>query len=158
MIGLGNPGGKYEKNRHNVGKMFVGGLGDVRGVRAVETNCFMNESGRFVKKHLTNLSDPPAGEAGLTNLYIAHDDLDLKLGEFKINFGKGPELHNGILSIEEAMGTRDFWRVRIGVDNRGSGQARMTGENYVLSDFTKEEREVLDNLFPKIYEELEKRS
>lgn len=104
----------------------------------------MNESGKFVKEVTMNYELPT------TNLYIAHDDLDVPLGQFKIQLGVGPKVHNGVKSVEEALKTKEFWRIRIGIDARDSGQARMTGEDYVLQDFTKEELDILSKVFDEI--------
>lgn len=137
VIGLGNPGERYKNSRHNVGQMFVD-----YAKNGIKTDCFMNESGKFVKKHLTNLTD----------LYIVHDDLDLPLRQYKIQLGVGPKIHYGVNSVEEALGTKNFWRVRIGVDNRAhSAEApRAKGDEYVLQDFTKEEMEILKGVFDAI--------
>jgi len=88
-----------------------------------------------------------------TDLYIVHDDLDIKLGEYKIQKGKGPKVHKGINSIEKALGTDDFWRVRVGVDNRDSNN-RTPGEQYVLQDFTSEEKEILDKVLDETCKKL----
>lgn len=107
----------------------------------------MNESGEFVKKLLEQYKlDTP-------NLWVIHDDLDIPLGSYKIQFGKGPKIHKGTLSIEEELGTKDFWRVRIGVDDRAEDN-RESGEEYVLKDFTHDEMLTLQNTFPKILKEL----
>lgn len=141
IVGLGNPGKKFAGNRHTVGYMFVD-----FARRGVKTNVFMNDSGDFVKKLLT------ANRYLLTALYVAHDDLDLPLGKYKIQFGVGPKVHNGINSVEEALGTGDFWRIRIGIDNRNNQDTRykIQGEKYVLQDFTKEELEILEGVFDAI--------
>ncbi len=107
----------------------------------------MNESGKFVKKIATNYELPT------TNLYIVHDDLDIPLGQYKIQFGVGPKVHNGILSIENSLNTKDFWRIRIGIDNRSPAK-RETGEQYVLEDFTKEELEILKQVQDDIIADL----
>ena len=103
----------------------------------------MNESGgvvkHVVKKH--NVAND--------NLYVVHDDLDIKLGEYKIQLGKGPKDHNGLLDIYEKLGTKDFWHVRVGVENR-DGEHRIPGEKYVLSDFTKNEKETLEGVIKQI--------
>ncbi|OGG19221.1 hypothetical protein A2721_00080 [Candidatus Gottesmanbacteria bacterium RIFCSPHIGHO2_01_FULL_47_48] len=166
VVGLGNPGEKFKMNRHNVGKVFVREFGDVGGFRVFETNCFMNESGRWVAEKMKEIWGRDwSSSANLSNLVIVHDDLDLPLGQFKIQFGVGPKVHNGVNSIEEALGAKpfglaqgkDFWRVRIGVDARKKGEGRREkGEEYVLEDFTKEEMKVLEEVFPKIREELRK--
>lgn len=159
IIGLGNPGEKYKNNRHNVGRMFVREVGEVRGVRVLESDIFMNESGKFVKKHLGDMGD-------LRNLYIVHDDLDIPLGQYKIQFGVGPKVHNGVNNIEDVLGTKDFWRIRIGIDRRSlrsspsaAGLNRdpwMPGEQYVLEDFTKEELEILTKVFEQVAQEISK--
>lgn len=84
-----------------------------------------------------------------TNIYVIHDDLDLRLGEYKIQKGVGPKLHYGIQSIEEKLGNSDFWRIRIGVDNR-EPKNRTQGETYVLQEFTEEEKEILNKTLDKV--------
>lgn len=145
MIGLGNPGNKYKNNRHNVGHMFVDFLRKQNfDLKAIKTDTFMNRSGDFVRKILKKES------LGVEDLVIAHDDLDIPLGKFKINKGRGPELHNGLKSIESNLSTDDFWRIRIGVDNRKPDN-RVDGESYVLADFLDEEKEIVYNdVFPRI--------
>ncbi len=162
LIGLGNPGEKYKNNRHNVGQMFVDCLPDYQStrlpndVKILKTDCFMNDSGKFVTEQVKKYRGDWENEGDWgRNLFIVHDDLDIPLGKFKIDFGVGPKVHNGINSVEEALGTKEFWRVRIGIDNRGaSGQARMTGEDYVLQNFSNDEIQILEEIFPKILEEL----
>lgn len=145
FIGLGNPGPKYQNNRHNVGHMFIDYL-KTRNVelRILKTDCFMNVSGKFIKKQVSS--------SKLQNLYVVHDDLDIPFGKFKIQFGTGPKLHNGILSIEEELETNEFWRVRIGVDNRG--EDKIDGETYSLQDFTKEEQKQLQTIFENIHKHI----
>jgi PTH1 family peptidyl-tRNA hydrolase len=184
LIGLGNPGKKYASTRHNAGKMLVGYLRrrPVAGLEASETDCFMNQSGEFVRQKIQNTQKTQmagiseksenqiTGNSGFPvlrvsdlsgapsipsfpKLIIAHDDLDLKLGEWKIHFGRGPRLHKGILSIEQALGTKDFWRVRIGVDNREQiTENREQGEDYVLQPFRREEKKILSQTFGQIRE------
>ena len=104
----------------------------------------MNDSGDFVKKVTRTYNLEPS------NLYVVHDDLDIPLGQWKIQLGVGPKVHYGVNSVEEALGDKNFWRIRVGVDNRDSGQARMTGEQYVLQDFTEEELKILEGVFDAI--------
>ncbi|MFH1827302.1 MAG: aminoacyl-tRNA hydrolase [bacterium] len=166
LIGLGNPGEKYKNNRHNVGHHFVDFLLDKLtsyeltslDLKLVKTDCFMNLSGEFVKKILKKHQN-----IDINDLYIAHDDLDIPLGKFKIDKGTGPRLHNGIKSIEKALKSKNFWRIRIGVDNPStrftrSGQVRIDGEKYVLSDFTKNEKTSLDKVFVEIIKKVEEMS
>ncbi len=154
IIGLGNPGTKYLKNRHNVGHMFVDFLekqGGLRGFQLSKTDCYMNQSGGFVRRMLASHKS-----ASPTDLYIVHDDLDIPLGKFKISFGTGPKVHNGVNSVSDALGTEDFWRIRIGVDAR-TPDNRVDGESYVLQDFIQEERVILDMVFAYIAYSFQKR-
>lgn len=113
----------------------------------VKPRTFMNESGRVVRKVMSNV------KCQMSNLFVVHDDLDIRLGEFKIQLGRGPHLHNGIASIERELGATDFWRVRVGVDNREPDN-RIAGRAYVLQDFTPEERVLLVAAFYKILQQL----
>lgn len=146
VVGLGNPGVKYANTRHNAGFLVVDALQKIKlpkDILVKKTDIMMNDSGVFVKK-LTKLYPLSSN-----SLYVIHDDLDIPLGSFKIQFGKGPKDHNGILDIEDKLGTKDFWHVRIGVDNRDP-ENRVSGKDYVLEDFTEEERKLLDLTIKKL--------
>ncbi len=169
LIGLGNPGKDYENNRHNVGFLFLDSVltkADNKGWRMenkfeaelsevelngkkvvlVKPQTFMNDSGCAVKK----VKD--FYKINTDEIFVVHDDLDIRLGEYKIQKGKGPKLHNGIESIEEKLGTKEFTRIRIGVDNRNP-ENRMPGEAYVLQNFTHDEMNDLNSVFQKAYQE-----
>lgn len=164
-MGLGNPGKKYEKNRHNVGFKVVEKLGEVLGegkfvlekrweakvmriddLILVKPTTFMNASGRAVRKIKDYF------KIDLDDVWVIHDDLDVVLGEHKIQKGKGPKIHNGLGSVEESLGEDGFWRVRAGVDGRG-GKRRESGEEYVLKDFSKREKEVVKRMINGVVEE-----
>jgi len=149
VVGLGNPGKDYVNTRHNVGYMVVDELKKHKAsnFQIFKSTNFMNESGSFVQALCTKY------DIQNTNLYVIHDDLDIKLGEYKIQFGKGPKDHNGILDIENKLGTKDFWRVRIGVDNRPFDNKPM-GEEYVLQNFPPEERNLLDRTIKEVCHQL----
>ncbi|MGB5034221.1 MAG: aminoacyl-tRNA hydrolase [Microgenomates group bacterium] len=170
LIGLGNPGFQYQKNRHNAGHMFIDFLKQVNQAHNYSSSAsakaeyvwitikgekcellkslsFMNTSGTVVKQVLKKHP-----EITTSQLYVVHDDLDIPFGKFKIQFGTGPKLHNGILSIEEELGTNEFWRIRIGVDNRGEN--KVDGETYSLEDFTEEEHKQLQSVFENVYKQL----
>ncbi len=163
IVGIGNPGERYKSNRHNVGQMMIDYIGDqVKSekfnpsadgqnynlkLKTFKTDGFMNESGKFVKKVIENY------KLKIENLVIVHDDLDIPLGKFRIDFGKGPRLHNGLKSIEQTLKTKDFWRIRIGVDNRQK-IGWVDGETYVLQDFSEKEQELLKETFAKIFKQL----
>jgi len=153
IVGLGNPGKKYQNNRHNVGYMFVNYLNEKIKIKNEElkiakTDCFMNVSGIFVNKLIRN------SKSEIKNLIIIHDDLDIPLGKFHIQFASGPQLHNGLESIEQHLKTKDFWRVRIGVDNRPLDR-RIPGETYALQNFLSDEIKLLETeIFPKIFAQM----
>lgn len=154
VIGLGNPGKAYEVNRHNVGHLFVDFLKeklalDPKDVKVFKTERFMNDSGVYVSEKVNFYKLMPK------DLVIVHDDLDLGFGQFKVQLGIGPKIHYGVNSIEESLGDKNFWRVRIGVDARDS-QSRTPGEKYVLENFSKEELSILATVFEGCYQELGK--
>lgn len=153
IVGLGNPGQKYKNNRHNVGFMVVDELAKLNlpDVVLFKPQKFMNRSGQEVKKLVEKWKG-----ATLPDLYVIHDDLDIELGKFKISFGKGPKVHNGLRSIYEQLGTKDFWHVRIGIDNRLKTGFKGTGEEYVLENFRPEEREIIEEVIDKAAEEVKK--
>lgn len=152
IIGLGNPGEDYKNTRHDAGFLVADELQKMRlpaGVVVKKSDVFMNESGSFVKKIVDKY------KPGLSDLYIIHDDLDIPLGSYKIQLGVGPKVHNGVNSIETELGTKDFWRVRVGIENRkNTGEPPFAkaseGKDYVLQDFTDEEGKVLDLTIKKV--------
>ncbi len=154
VVGLGNIGEKYKNTRHNVGFMVIDELEkykeELGKVMLVKPTTFMNESGRAVSK-VKNFY-----KIDLDDLYVVHDDLDLELGEYKIQKGVGPKVHNGVASVEEWLGSKEFWRVRVGVDNR-KGSRVVSGEDYVLGKFNKVEIEVLDKVLKEVTKELKER-
>src|SRR3990167_3602920 len=137
VVGLGNPGSKYAHTRHNVGFLVAEKLSP-SDFLILMPEKFMNRSGvvlkTFLKKH-------PKIE--LKDVYVVHDDLDIELGKYKLTFGKGPKVHNGLKSIYEQLGTKNFWHVRIGIDNRLTTGFKETGEEYVLQNFRPEEKKVV---------------
>lgn len=103
---------------------------------------FMNESGVSV------LAVMKFYKLKSSDLLIVHDDLDVRLGKYLLQFSKGPKVHNGIKSIEEKVG-KDFWRLRIGVDNRDFTKTQdksILGGDYVLQNFTNDEVEILRSI------------
>ena len=154
IVGLGNPGAKYAKTRHNVGYMAVDKLkaeiGDRQDMILVKPTTFMNDSGVAVKEQMKN------SNVDLGDLYVIHDDLDIPLGTYKIQLGKGPKTHKGLLSVYEKLGTKDFWHVRIGVENRTD--KTVSGEVYTLQPFEPEEKKIIDTIvIPDLIRDLYKR-
>ena len=136
IVGLGNPGEKYKNNRHNVGFWVVDELARLNLPNAVlfKPQKFMNRSGQEVKKLIKKY---PLDK---NELYVIHDDLDIELGKYKISLAKGPKVHNGLQSIYQQLGTKNFWHVRVGIDNREATGYTGSGEDYVLQNFRPEER------------------
>ncbi len=158
VVGLGNPGPKYAGNRHNVGAMVIdelarraGGrlkahkagasadsvrLGPTPGTRAIVAvpHSYMNLSGGPTKGLATFFSVPPE------RTIVVHDEIDIPFGQVRLKLGGGEGGHNGLRSISSSFGTRDYLRVRVGVD-RPPG--RMDAAAYVLKDFSSTERKEL---------------
>lgn len=165
IVGLGNPGLKYAKTRHNLGFIFadyfaeskalVFGANTKHNADLVQNsklilakpNDFMNNSGLIVRS-LVNFY-----KIDLNDLFIIHDDLDLALGDFKIQKGTGPKNHNGLNSVTASLGSIDFWRIRIGANNR-TPDNQISGEEYVLMPFTSPEFTLVQNLLPTIATQL----
>jgi PTH1 family peptidyl-tRNA hydrolase len=151
IVGLGNPEIKYKNTRHNVGFMladYISENSNKSKSQVFKSKNFMNDSGTFVVKVLKSAN------AKTEDLYVIHDDLDIKIGEFKIQLGKGPKDHNGLNDIYEKLGTNMFWHIRVGVDNR-QPENRIRGIDYVLEDFTNEEKSSLEEVFKNICKALE---
>lgn len=163
IVGLGNPGEDYERTRHNAGFLFVNKLTEKekfevdkrqeaeifkRGeIIFAKPFTFMNDTGRSVRRIMDFY------KLGIEKLIVVHDDLDIAFGEFKIQKEVGPKVHNGLKSIEQYLGRKDFLRVRIGIDNRQPGMSYGTGADYVLSKFSKEElRELNETIVDGIKE------
>lgn len=161
--GLGNNQKEYLRNRHNTGFMFIDYLLTTfdknkikesnlvysqifacpENIYLIKHKGFMNESGRATREIIKKF------DIDLRNEFLlVHDDLDIKLGEFKLQFAKSPKEHNGVQSVENYLNTKDFWRLRIGVDNRGD--IRIPGLEYVLENFKTEEFNKIKNVFSTI--------
>jgi PTH1 family peptidyl-tRNA hydrolase len=148
IAGLGNPGREYASTRHNVGWMvvdelsrrysgswrskFSGQLAEIRlddaRLALVKPETYMNESGRSIAA---------AGrffKAPVETVLVVHDDVDLDEGRLQVRLGGGLAGHNGLRSIAQALGSREFLRLRIGVGRPGRGDRRSVAD-YVLSPF-----------------------
>lgn len=158
IIGLGNPGKKFQKTRHNVGFQVIDKLAKIKrkGWILAKPQTFMNQSGKAVKK-LIKTYCPNQAMAKLSELlWVIHDDIDIPLGEFKISFGRGSAGHKGVQSIINELGTKDFWRLRIGISPK-SGKPQNV-EKFVLQSFTKEEKKILKDVIKATVQEIEKRN
>lgn len=147
IVGLGNPGRKFVKTPHNTGHLFISKIKKQKAkfgdkVKLHKTTVFMNDSGKEIKSLITNYQLP------ITNLLVVHDDMDVTLGDFKLQFGRSAAGHKGVQSIIDALGTKDFWRLRIGI---GSPPAGMPGDKFVLEKFTPEELKILQRTLAEAY-------
>ena len=155
IVGLGNPNSEYLGTRHNVGKDFVEALSPKlpKKAKVAELNVYMNNSGGPIKKLI------PSKKAA-TQLVVVHDELDLPLGRVKVSFGSSAGGHNGVRSIEKALKTRDYVRVRVGISpSTSSGRLRRPeGEkivDFVLGKFKTAEADKLKKAKKIVGEALE---
>lgn len=165
IVGLGNIGEKYKNTRHNVGFMFADKLAQKLGLTFSENKSLKAEiakNSEFILAKPTTMMNSSGEAVSLlntyykipnTDIYVVHDDLDIKLGEYKLQLGVGPKVHNGITSIEDKLKNKAFYRIRIGVDGRDP-QNRTRGEEYVLCDFESPEKVVINTVLDKIVESL----
>ena len=157
FVGLGNPGGKYARNRHNIGFMALDQIASDHGfgpwkskfqaeltegklgsekVMLLKPMTFMNLSGQSVGEAMRFYKLTPA------EITVFHDELDLAPGKLRVKQGGGHAGHNGLRSIHQHIGA-DYQRIRLGIGHPGH-KDRVAG--YVLSDFAKAEEGWLDDM------------
>jgi PTH1 family peptidyl-tRNA hydrolase len=177
IVGLGNPGEEYARTRHNVGRMVLeslakrwdlsdwrddkklrakmsqGKVGDQKVICILPDN-YMNRSGGSVEPLVTNKKQAE-------HLIVVHDDIDLGLGTIRIVFNRGSGGHRGVESIEKALKTRAYFRVRVGVvPTTPSGKLKKPiGEekvyDFILKKLSKKDGEVLDAIVKKVSDAVE---
>ncbi len=166
IVGLGNPGAKYAQNRHNVGfmgvdrladtgrltitrKKFKGqyGTGTLAGASVVllKPETFMNLSGQSVSPARSFFN------VDVARIIVLHDELDLPFGRVRIKVGGGHAGHNGLRSMIDQLGTKDFVRIRIGIGRPEKGSV----SSFVLADFHGEQQEWLADLIERAAEAAE---
>ncbi|HEY0842988.1 aminoacyl-tRNA hydrolase [Methylotenera sp.] len=157
FVGLGNPGEKYAATRHNAGfwwvdqvaaatnsKLavdakffgFAGKLNPTADSWLIKPTTFMNASGKAVAALANYYKISPA------EILVIHDELDLPAGSIKMKFGGGHGGHNGLRDIHAALGTPDYWRLRVGIGHPGSKNEVV---NFVLKAPTKDEQHAIDD-------------
>jgi PTH1 family peptidyl-tRNA hydrolase len=160
IVGLGNPGEKYARNRHNTGFILIDKLLEEKGLECksdskfnvlavkdgdmlyAKPQTFMNNSGECVSK-LVNFY-----KIDLNDLVVIHDDVDLELGKVKKQLGSSSAGHKGVESVLTSLGSKDFWRIRVGIGRPACRQAGPKGDDieaWVLSDFSPSELEEVKN-------------
>jgi len=161
IVGLSNPGKKYDKTRHNVGVRALQVLLDRTGsgVKSHKSGCliaetkldgspvvlarstsYMNESGRPVGQLMRWYKASPE------QLIVIHDEIDLPFEEVRLKWGGGTAGHNGLKSIASHLGTKDFARVRIGVSRP---QGRREAADHVLNEFSASEEKALPEILER---------
>lgn len=169
IVGLGNPGEEYKNTRHNMGFLildrikkqipnskfqmsnkFKAQILKTKNLILAKPQTFMNKSGEAVAKISQFYKIKPE------DIWIIHDDLDIEIGQFKIQLAKGPQRHNGILSVEEQLGSKDFWRARIGIAQPETERqaCMLSGKEYVLSRPSAEEAKKLDQVADQVGKEI----
>jgi len=166
IIGLGNPGKKFEGTRHNVGFLVLDKFMEKNSFPKFELSkksnallsenilnsekiilakpqTFMNDSGKAVREILKN--NPTE------NIVVIHDDVDLPVGKIKIVEERGSAGHKGVESIIENIGNKGLIRIRIGV----APQKEIKAKQIVLKKFSKEEKEIINNVNNKTIEALD---
>ena len=169
VFGLGNPGKNYAFTRHNAGFLFLDFLKEKFNtdfLKLKKATCeylkvVFDKKTLFLVKPLTfmNLSGNAVFDfcqyfnIDKEKIIIVHDDLDIPLGKFRFDFARGPKSHKGLISVEDRLKTKNFWRIRIGIDNRAEA-FKIKGEEYVLQKFLPSEMERIKEVFQKIYDRL----
>lgn len=155
VVGLGNPGKKYRATRHNAGFLFVSHLAGIHGMRLrkrahlsrtqtveaegekillAQPQTYMNRSGLAVKRMVEN------GGISPERMIVVYDDLDLPIGEIRIRKEGSAGTHRGVMSIVQALESRRFPRIRIGIGFMGPG---WDAAEFVLSEFREDEKKGL---------------
>jgi PTH1 family peptidyl-tRNA hydrolase len=150
IIGLGNPDKKYENTYHNVGFLALDYFAKNPPITnyqlpITKSNAYMNESGIFVAKMIKKFSIKPQ------ELLIIHDDSDIELGKYKLSFSRGSAGHKGVESIIKAIGTKNFWRLRIGIRSKDLRfkiqDSRKKAGEFVLKNISEADQEILEKVF-----------
>jgi len=143
IIGLGNPDKKYKNTYHNIGILAIDFLDPASFAELLKSDNYMNQSGLFVLKAAKKYSVKPE------EILVIHDDSDIELGEYKLSFGRGSAGHRGVQSIIDSLGTKNFWRLRIGI-GKIRKSTKMKAINLVLKKITKSDWKIFKKIFSEI--------
>ena len=173
IIGLGNPDKEYEKTFHNVGFLFADFLNNKTGVQwkrsknfeyfkegevvIIKSSVFMNESGKAVSEAIKYFSQKSAIRP--EQILIIHDDADIELGKYKLQFNRSSAGHKGVESIIHALKTQKFWRLRIGINGTKTGllvklRGRKKAGDLVLRKISNEDLKKISSVFEKASREI----
>ena len=166
VVGLGNPGGEYSGTRHNAGFKALDRIGKEHGARSwrghekalaamgkvagepallAKPLAYMNRSGPIVARLARAYGIPPE------RVVVIHDDLDLPVGRIRLRPGGSAGGHRGVASIIQALGTRDFPRIRLGIGRPGDEDP----VDYVLGEFSPDERKIMHETYEEARKALE---
>lgn len=166
VVGLGNPGDKYTKTRHNAGQFYLSKLRDGwsekdfsegknglwlqtkvsnEKVFLIFPSDMMNNSGTSLKKTLAQLKIKPKP----SDILVMHDDLDIEMGRIKLSFARTSAGHNGVESVIKNLKTDKFWRLRIGIGLKKKPDGKKLID-FILKKFKPEEEKTLNKNFKKI--------
>lgn len=174
VVGLGNPGRRYARTRHNLGFLLLDRIAEARGIRIGDERCesLVGRGERewdpvasewwpplVLAKPQTYMNDSGVAAAALVkrfqargaDLVVAYDDLDLPFGRLRIRCGGSAGGHRGLASVLQHVADRDFVRLRIGI---GRPPAGVDSVDYVLSRFPPEEQDALDGVLTRAEEAL----
>jgi len=168
IVGLGNPGRSYARNRHNIGFICLNRFARTQGIKfdrkkglarigtgkvadnevvLARPQTFMNNSGRSLSRLIKKFN------IDLKDLIVIHDDLDLPPAKIRISHGSGSGGHKGINSIIQEIGSQDFIRLRVGIGRPDKPQISEDDIiDYVLSDFTSKEKRAIEKIIPTVGE------
>jgi len=157
IVGLGNPEERYGGTRHNLGSCLIDKFAELNrfpdfkldkksnslivekdGVVLAKPQTFMNESGKAIKRLLDEFNLP------FSKLFVVHDEADVILGEAKVSKGSSSAGHKGVQSIIDETGTKDFTRIRVGINSEDESFKNKDLEEAVLKKFSREEKEILE--------------
>jgi len=165
IAGLGNPGEKYERTRHNAGYWWVDAIAERKRASWKRETKFsgwttrVEEGGRefFLLKPATYMNESGRSVSALVRFFkiepgellVVHDELDLPPGAVKLKRGGGTGGHNGLEDIADALGTRDFWRLRVGIGHPGH---KDLVADYVLDRPRRAEQDAIDPPFERSFD------
>ncbi|MDX8392488.1 MAG: aminoacyl-tRNA hydrolase [Mariprofundaceae bacterium] len=167
LVGLGNPGNKYEKTRHNIGFRFVDALAEKQGLRFTAAPRFRSETAEWMRngdkillvKPQTFMNNSGEGVAPLARYYgvdskdifVIYDDLDLACGKFRLKTGGGHGGHNGLRSLNQHLPDHDYHRVKIGISRPLEG---MDVTAWVLGKASPDDQQQQNNICAAWMEEI----
>lgn len=171
IVGLGNPGKEYEGTRHSVGMFYLNKIAKAWGKKLENRGAlaeiasygsgkkktwlifpaeFMNNSGHTLKKIFNELKLKPKPE----DILVIHDDLDIAIGRIKLIPSKSGKQHNGVISVEKALKTKKFWRLRVGIGLKSASRrkTKKSPKDFLLSKFSPIEQKLITKNSKKIQE------